>query len=123
MQGHLRRFRSSTTTRMGKMYRIRRTDANQKQIVAKFRKLGASVAIISEMGSGLPDLIIAYPGGFTALIEVKDGAKPLSQQKLTFDEQEFFEKWPGHLYIIRSEDEVVALINKIKEKEQKDECN
>ncbi len=79
--------------------------------------MGAKVAILSSLGNGIPDLLISFPyaNGWTSLIEIKDGDKPLSQQKLTPDEQAFHSSWPGNLSIIRSEKEAEELINKVME--------
>lgn len=99
------------------MYKIRRTDANQKAIVIKFRKLGATVVNLSEVGRGIADLLIALPRqnmeAYVAFIEVKDGTKPPSARKLTFDEQKFKDSWPGHYEIITSEADVTALVCKV----------
>ena len=90
-------------------YRIRRVDDNQKEIVAVFRRLGASVAITSELGRGFPDLIVGYDNQ-NVLVEVKDGSKVPSQQKLTSLEQKFFDEWKGKIVIIRSGIEAVHLM-------------
>jgi len=64
----------------------KKVDANQPEIVATFRALGAKVAITSSAGDGFTDLVIQfhYPYGLrTHLVEVKDGSKPPSERKLT----------------------------------------
>lgn len=94
-------------------YLIRRTDSNQKELVAKFRSLGASVAITSGLGHGIPDIVIGLRGRM-AWVEIKDGKKALSQQKLTPDEQKFHSEWHGMVYIIRSEEEAEQLVRKLK---------
>lgn len=91
------------------MRRIARVDANQKEIVAEFKRLGCSVLHLHQVGSGCPDLCIGY-NGKTFLIEVKDGKKPLSQQKLTADEQEFKDNWKGSYHVVRRLDAVRAII-------------
>lgn len=88
----------------------RRTDANQREIVDTFRKLGASVQILSDVGKGCPDLAVGI-FGINLLVEVKDGNKPPSKQRLTEHEQAFFDAWKGQVCIIKSHDEVVRLIN------------
>ena len=88
----------------------KRTDANQTAIVSAFRKLGATVAITSALGKGFPDLVVGYRGQ-NFLVEIKDGSKPPSAQKLTPDEAAFVEKWRGQYDIIRSVDDVLALLN------------
>lgn len=94
------------------MYRIRRVDTNQKQIVEKLRELGAIVLILSEVGRGCPDILVCHPlcPGWSCLIEIKDGAKPKSQQKLTPDEEKFHASWTGSLEIITSVKEAEDVI-------------
>ena len=91
-------------------YRIRRVDKNQPAIVAKFRAMGASVAILSSVGNGLPDLLIALDGGWSCLVEIKDGSQPASKRKLTSDERKFFDGWLGNIAIIASEAEAEKLV-------------
>lgn len=62
--------------------RAARTDANQREIVDALRKAGAFVQVLSVVGDGVPDLLTAYYGVWR-LLEVKDGAKSPSEQKLT----------------------------------------
>ncbi len=88
----------------------KRIDANQKEIVATFRKLGCSVFVTSEIGKGFPDIVLGFRGD-NYLIEIKDGKKPLSQQKLTEQEQEFHREWDGNLCIIRSIEDAISFIN------------
>lgn len=96
-------------------YRIRRTDVNQKSIVAHLRSLGCVVAILSEIGNGIPDLLIAHPlvRGWSSLIELKDGDKPPSARRLTPDEEKFHLSWPGELHVIASKEEASALIENL----------
>jgi hypothetical protein len=87
-----------------------RTDANQARIVAALRKLGASVAITSQVGNGLPDLIVGYQGR-TVLLEVKDGDKPPSGQKLTDAEAYFLANWRGGpAVVVKDEAEAMAAV-------------
>ena len=90
----------------------KRTDTNQTSLVRLFRSLGLSVAIISDLGKGMPDLIISNKRS-NVLIEVKDGSKPPSQRKLTVDEQIFHDNWQGPLHIISSEQEAIALFDRM----------
>lgn len=70
------------------MRRAARTDANQAQIVAALRRMGAYVVDLSAVGMGVPDLLVGWRGAWH-LIEVKDGRKALSRQRLTRPEQLF----------------------------------
>ena len=83
----------------------RRVDENQAQIVAAFRKLGCSVAII-----GQPvDILIGY-GGECLPAEIKDGDKPPSARKLTKQQRDFFSTWTGGVRLIRNVDDVEAAV-------------
>ena len=102
-------------------YRIRRSDRNQSKIVEKFRSLGAHVFITSEIGRGFPDLVVSIPLATNFglerrmfLIEIKDGEQIPSKQKLSPKEQEFFNDWYEHVRIVRSEQEVVDLIESLR---------
>lgn len=89
------------------MRRAGRIDANQNEIVELLRFVGASVAITSGAGNGLPDLIVGFYGE-TFLLEVKDGSKVPSARKLTADEQFFVDHWTGRPVAI-VEHEIQAL--------------
>ena len=62
--------------------RAARVDENQPEIVAALRRAGAFVQILSSVGQGVPDLLVAYQGRWS-LLEVKDSGKAPSAQKLT----------------------------------------
>jgi len=87
----------------------KRIDSNQNDIVKILRKLGASVQILSNVGKGCPDLLIGLNGN-NYLIEVKDGEKSPSQQKLTDCEQSFFYSWKGQACIINSMQSAIDFI-------------
>lgn len=79
-----------------------KVDANQKDIVAALRNRGANVYISSSFGKGFPDLIVGYQG-VLCLLEIKDGDKPPSAQKLTKDQEKFHADWTGlPLYVVKS---------------------
>ncbi len=86
-----------------------RTDANQKEVAKALRKVGCSVAILSNAGDGFPDIVVGYRG-INYLFELKDGNKPPSQQKLTPDQVKFHDEWCGQIKIIRSIDEAIQAI-------------
>lgn len=91
------------------MRRAARVDRNAGEIVEGLRKAGAYVRVITQ-GEGLPDLLVGYRG-YTLLIEIKDGQKPPSQQKLTEAEQKFFDEWTGGpLVRAASLDEAIDLL-------------
>ena len=86
-----------------------RIDANQPQIVAALRKLGATVLHLHTIGKGAPDILIGYRGK-NALAELKDGTKPPSARQLTDDEKRFHAEWRGQVAIIESVDEAIAFM-------------
>ena len=92
------------------MRRAAKADRNQPEIVAAFRKLGATVQHLHSIGGGCPDIAAGFRG-LNYLIEIKDGEKPPSGQKLTPDEAEWHDTWEGQVAIVRSVDDVVRLLN------------
>lgn len=94
----------------------KRIDLNQKVIVELFRKLGASVLVMSDLGKGAPDLVVGFKGK-TYLIEVKNGNKPISQQKLTKAEEEFKNTWRGHYEVINSIRQVENFLRRVSSSE------
>lgn len=94
--------------------RARKIDDNQQSIVDALRKIGCSVAITSSAGNGFPDLVIGRTGidGVKRnwLIEVKDGDKPKSRQRLTPDQEKFHSEWKGQIDVVRSVDEALNLV-------------
>lgn len=93
--------------------RAARTDDNQTEIVKAFRKLGATVDITSAVGGGFPDILVNR-FGLTVKVEIKDGAKVPSAQKLTPKEKEHHDKCRGALVIINSIDQCSNLIDEMK---------
>lgn len=70
-----------------------RIDENQPLIVDCLRRCGCKVEILSRMGGGVPDLLVGTPRGQLILIEVKDGKRRLSDQRLTPDQVTWHEQW------------------------------
>ncbi len=92
----------------------RRIDANQVEIVKLARKMGISVLILSDVGKGCPDTLWGV-NCQNYLVEIKDGSKPRSQQKLTHLEQKFFDEWRGDVRVINSVDAAIEFINSIRD--------
>lgn len=81
--------------------RAAKIDANQNEIVDALRKAGCSVQILSGVGKGCPDILVGR-GGRNYLLEIKDGNKPKSAQKLTPDQVEWHDKWSGSVFTVNS---------------------
>lgn len=97
------------------MRRKARVDANQKEIVQELRKLDVSVLHTHQLGKGAPDLILGYRNE-NYLIELKDGSKTKSQQKLTPDEIEFQSKWKGNYAVCNSLEQILTIIDYVEER-------
>lgn len=92
------------------MRRAAKVDANQAEIVAALRKVGATVQSLAATGSGVPDLLVGFRGN-TFLIEVKDGRLPPSARELTPDQIEWHVEWRGGACtVVNSVDEALAFI-------------
>ncbi len=87
--------------------RAARCDENQPEIVKVFRKVGWTVLIISQL-KNCCDIIVSK-NGRTVAIEIKDGTKPLSKQKLTEGEEEFKANWQGEYRLVNCPDDVLLI--------------
>ena len=74
--------------------RAAKKDANHNDVADYLEALGWSVLDLSQLGKGKPDMLVARHG-FSALIEVKDGGKVPSKQKLSKDQETFAKGWKG----------------------------
>jgi hypothetical protein len=93
------------------MRRAAKIDSNQNEVVKQLRQIpGVTVQITSQLGNGFVDLVIGR-AGVNYLIELKDGSKVKSKQKLTPDELEFHSTWTGQKAVCNSLDEVLKVIN------------
>ena len=84
---------------------IRKTDANQAEIMKAFRQLGCSVQSLHKVGHGVPDLLVAYRGK-NHFIEVKT-----EKGTYTPDQIAWLDKWRARVYTIRSVEEACDLIS------------
>jgi hypothetical protein len=76
-----------------------RVDRNQKEIMAWLKNHGYSVQSLAQIGKGCPDLLVGKFGQ-NYLIEVKDGAKTKSAQRLTKAQGKFHSEWKGTIEVI-----------------------
>lgn len=91
------------------MRRAAKVDANQPEIVAALRAIGATVAITSTAGQGFPDICCGWRGR-NVLFEIKDGRKRPSAQKLTPDQKLFHAAWRGEIVVVKSAAEAVEYL-------------
>jgi hypothetical protein len=89
--------------------RAARIDANQQEIVKALQAIGASVAPLSTVGSGMPDLLVGFKGK-NFLLEVKDGEKAPSARRLTDDQLLWLAAWKGQSAVVYSIEDAVREI-------------
>lgn len=86
-----------------------RTDNNQRAIVKDLRKLGVSVCVLSDVGRGVPDILVGYLGA-NFLFEIKDDEKTPSHRKLTEDQVQWHDAWNGQVDVILSATEAYEIL-------------
>ena len=91
------------------MRRAARTDANQAAIVRALESLGCTVQSLAAVGGGVPDLLIGWRG-MCLLFEVKDGAKPPSERKLTPDQVRWHRDWRGQVTVVETVDDALQAV-------------
>jgi Holliday junction resolvase len=92
------------------MRKAAKTDSNQTEVVSALRQAGASVQSLAATGKGVPDLLVGYQG-INYLMEVKDGNKVPSAQKLSIDQEHWHSVWRGTVHIVKSIDEALKILN------------
>ena len=96
------------------MRRAAKIDSNQIQVVSALRAAGASVQSLASVGKGVPDLLVAIRG-VNLLMEVKDGNKPKSAQKLTDDQLKWHGAWQGPVCVVDGPEAALRMIGVINE--------
>lgn len=91
------------------MRRAARIDANQPEIVAALRGVGAAVQPLHAVGKGCPDLLVSHRM-VNYLIEIKDGAKPPSARRLTPDQLEWHDAWRAPVHIVTTVEDALDVI-------------
>ena len=89
----------------------RRIDTTHRSVIDALRHAGWYVLDLSQLGRGAPDAICARAGQ-VRLVEIKDGAKPPSKQRLTPDETKVHAGFLAagvSVMIVRSAAEAMAL--------------
>jgi hypothetical protein len=97
------------------MRRAAKVDANQPEIVARFRSWGASVQPLHTVGGGVPDLLVGICG-LNVLCEVKDGDKPPSRRELNGLQQQWLLRWQGmEVHVVETVDDVDRMCEAIRQ--------
>ena len=96
------------------MRRAAKVDANQEAVVSALRAAGATVQSLAAVGKGVPDLLVGHKGK-TLLIEVKDGRKAPSAQRLTEDQLRWHGAWKGgSLAVVDGPEAALRMLGVIK---------
>lgn len=98
--------------RLIKLRRAAKVDANQRAVVSALRGAGATVQLLHAVGEGCPDLLVGHRG-VNHLLEVKDGDKPPSAQKLTPQQEIWHRDWRGVSAVVNSPEAALAAIGVI----------
>ena len=91
------------------MRRAARVDANHDQIVSALRAAGAVVQSLAAIGKGCPDILCAFRGNLF-LLELKDGSKPPSGQKLTEAQVKWHQAWGALVEVVNSPEQALRAI-------------
>lgn len=82
----------------------KRVDANQPEIVAALRQIGATVQHLHEVGKGCPDILVGFRGN-NLLMEIKT-----KRGKLNQSESCWHDKWRGQVTTVHSVDDALGLL-------------
>lgn len=82
-----------------------KADRNQPEIVEALERAGASVVDLTDLGKGVPDLLVGREG-HTVLMEVKG-----EKAKLRPSQEAFLREWRGApVTVVRSVDEALCAV-------------
>ena len=84
------------------MRQIAKVDRNQKAIVAELRQLGFSVTIMSQLGKGIPDILVGKHG-ISLPVEIK-----MPGEEMTDAEVKWFVNWFGSGIIAETTEEIIS---------------
>lgn len=94
------------------MRRAAKIDANQEQVVSALRAAGAVVQSLAAVGNGVPDLLVMFRGNLF-LLEVKDGRKVPSAQKLTEAQTKWHQAWGAMVEVVNSPESALRAIGAV----------
>ncbi len=87
-----------------------RVDANQSQIVAMFRQMNCTVALLHAVGKGIPDLLVGCRG-INLLVECKIKSGTLNELQKTWHAS-----WRGQVCVCNSVEQAADIVFDIWDK-------
>lgn len=94
------------------MRRAARADENQPQIVDALTRIGARVTPLYRVGQGVSDLLVSFRQKWIVM-EVKNPAKPKSDQKLTPPQQKWIGEQRAPVYIVYTPQDAIDIAMRI----------
>ena len=91
----------------------KRSDSNQTKIVRELRKMGATVQYLSNVGGGVPDLLVGYKG-LNYLFEVKNLTTSYGKKGLNELQIQWHVNWSGQVATISNIDEALTILTKLQ---------
>jgi len=85
-------------------------DANQPEIVAALRAVGATVQHLHEVGRGCPDILVGFRQR-NYLLEIKNC---LRDWKLTPAEEIWLVQWRGQACVVETADEALRAVGAVR---------
>lgn len=95
------------------MFHRGRVDINQPAIVKALEAVGASVLVTSDLGQGLPDLVVGFRL-VNYLLEVKNPATSYGRRGLNPLQERWATLWTGSpVRVVRSTEEALCVVDAI----------
>ena len=94
------------------MRRAAKIDANQPEVVAGLRKIGAVVTPLHRVGEGVSDLLVSFRQRWLVM-EVKDGSLPPSRRELTTDQKRWIAAQRAPVYVVNSPQDAIDICMRI----------
>lgn len=86
-----------------------KVDTNHSAVVNALRQAGCSVQSLAASGDGVPDLLVGRAGR-NYLLEVKDGKRAPSEQRLTLRQLEWHRMWRGSVSVVKSPEDALKAV-------------
>ena len=87
-------------------YAYAKTDANQAEIVRALIHIGCTVHVVNRA----PFDVVVGRLGANYLLEIKDSAKTLSQQKLKPSQERFSQEWRGQWACVNTAEAAIKIV-------------